>query len=75
MMNNTLYTCSAKILETPPPPPPYLRWTEFSDTNECFKTAIAEIKAYRQGEIGNDPEIEPDIPTSVANRVQMNFRL
>lgn len=61
--------------KAPLPSLPYLRWTEFSDTNECFKTVIAEIKAYRQGEIGNDPEIEPDIPTSVANRVQMNIRL
>ena len=61
---------------------------EFSEANECFKTEMAEIKAAGKGDIEHYPETEqsdlnkiyniyldPNTPTSLANRVQMNVRL
>ena len=62
---------------------------EFSEANECYKTAMAEIKAAGKGDITHYPEIEskdltklynniymdPSTPTGLANRVQMNATL
>ncbi|CAG2198541.1 KCTD1_15 [Mytilus edulis] len=75
--------------------PPFLKKfdliknTEFTDANECFKTAKAEIKSVGKGDIVHYPEIEsedltklynsiyldPSTPFGLANRVQMNIRL
>ena len=75
--------------------PPYLKKIdiisspEFSEANECYKTAMAEIKAAGKGDITHYPELEsedltklynniymdPSTPTGLANRVQMNARL
>ena len=63
--------------------------SEFGEANECFKTALAEIKKAGKGDIEHYPEIEegdlkklyqsmymdPSTPFGLANRVQMNIRL
>ena len=36
--------------------------TEFSEANECFKTAMADIKAAGKGDIEHYPEIEQNDP-------------
>lgn len=62
---------------------------EFSDANECFKTAMSEIKTSGKGSVDHYPIIEnldlsklynsvflsPRTPTGLQNRVQMNIRL
>ena len=46
--------------------PPYLKKIdiisspEFSEANECYKTAMAEIKAAGKGDITHYPEIESE---------------
>jgi hypothetical protein len=60
-----------------------------SEANECYKTAMAEIKAAGKGDITHYPEIEtedltklcntiymdPSSPTYLVNQVQMNASL
>ena len=75
--------------------PPYLNKfniissPELSEANECYKTAMAEMKSAGKGDITHYPEIEtedlpklcnniymdPSAPTGLVNRVQMNARL
>jgi hypothetical protein len=89
MMNNR--HALNRYLKSPPHLKKYdiITRTEFSEANECFKTAMTEIKATGKGDIEHYPEIEqsdlnkiynsiyldPNTPTGLADRVQMNVRL
>ncbi len=78
-------------LKGPPHPTKFdiISGAEFNDANECFKTAMAEIKASGKGTVDhylvinnvdlsklyNSVEFFPTTLCGLANRVQMNVRL
>jgi hypothetical protein len=61
--------------------PPYLKKNdiisspEFSEANECYKTAMAEIKAAGKGDITHYPEIESEDLTKLYNNIFRHFTI